>query len=185
MGNIYVDMSIGFGFILFCMLMTIVWILFRNLKKRLLPAMAKQEDTIPPDILEEEKRQRWREGIIWPVSLETEGRIMKAQTRDLGAGGAFIVCYSPLPPGTRFSLTIEPPGRSHVTLLSEVIWSNVNVPDDRIIHRGMGIRFIQNCAKERARLQAAISDYHEENGHPEIKTGRPAHTGGTLLPLVT
>ena len=59
MGNIYVDMSIGFGFILFCMLMTIVWILFRNLKKRLLPGMAKQEDTIPPDILEEALEGRY------------------------------------------------------------------------------------------------------------------------------
>ena len=184
MGNEYVSMSIGFGFILFCMLMSIVWILFRNLKKRMVPNMGKQEDTSPLDFPEEEKRKRWREGIIWPVSLETEGRIIVAQTRDLGPGGAFVVCYSPLPTGTRFSLTIEPPGRSHIRLISEVIWSNVNVPDDRIVHRGMGIRFIQNSAKERALLQTAIFDYHE-NGHSEIKTGRPAYSGSTIHPLVT
>ena len=37
MGNIYVGMSVGLGFILFCLLMSIIWIIFRNFKKRILP----------------------------------------------------------------------------------------------------------------------------------------------------
>jgi hypothetical protein len=38
-----------------------------------------------------------------------------------------------------------------------VVWSNTNVPQDQVIHRGMGVKFAQNTNKTRQRLENAIS----------------------------
>ena len=44
-----------------------------------------------------------------------------------------------------------------MSLNSEVVWSNANVPDDKIVNRGMGIRFIHNTDEVRESLKTALS----------------------------
>jgi hypothetical protein len=35
------------------------------------------------------------------------------------------------------------PDNEPVTATAQVVWSNVNMPDEKVIHRGMGVRFIK------------------------------------------
>jgi Tfp pilus assembly protein PilZ len=58
-------------------------------------------------------------------------------------GGAFICCNDPLPVGTIFGLTLVIQDEEPLAATAKVVWSNVNVPIERVVNRGMGIRFIQ------------------------------------------
>jgi hypothetical protein len=35
------------------------------------------------------------------------------------------------------------PNNEPVVATAQVVWSNVNVPDEKVINRGMGVRFIK------------------------------------------
>ena len=67
------------------------------------------------------------------------------------------VCRNPLALNERFKITIDIPDQDALPLNAEVVWSNANIPGDKIVNRGMGIRFIENEEKERRRLQEAIT----------------------------
>ena len=55
----------------------------------------------------------------------------------------------------KFRMTIDAPNQKPFPLQAEVVWSNANVPDDKVVHRGMGIRFVEN-ATERTQLKNAL-----------------------------
>ena len=89
------------------------------------------------------KREHGRADINWAVSMETsEGRI-EAQVKNISLGGAFICCKKPLSIGEVFPLTMFGPDNEPVVATAKVVWSNVNVPEDKVINRGMGVRFIK------------------------------------------
>jgi len=48
---------------------------------------------------------------------------------------------------------------------AEVIWSNINLPDEMVLNRGMGIRFIQITKDDREFLNQVLS------AHPENSVG--------------
>jgi hypothetical protein len=48
-------------------------------------------------------------------------------------------------------------------LNAEVVWSNANVPEDKIVNRGMGIRFINNSDDDRKCLNDLITSFMEES----------------------
>jgi hypothetical protein len=54
------------------------------------------------------------------------------------------------------------PDQRHLQLNAEVVWSNVNMPADKGVNRGMGIRFIKNDEIARRQLQDAIHDAVEK-----------------------
>ncbi len=119
------------------------------------------------DVSEEEKRRHRRVRVTWPVAIDTVDGSIKVETKDLSPGGAFLACENPLPIGKQFRLTIELPDGYPLTLFSEVVWTNANVPNDKIVCRGMGIRFLKNGDEERTYLNTALSsyiEYHESNG---------------------
>jgi len=107
----------------------------------------------------EERRQRTRAGIIWPVSIETSQGIISAKIKNISVEGAFILCQVPLPFKKQFRITIDIPDREPLTLASEVIWSNNSVSEDKIVNRGIGIKFLKNTENVRESLNDAISDY--------------------------
>jgi len=162
MNNVYASLSVGFGGILFLMLMSAFLVFFRNIKKRMLPGHGYQGTAYLPESYWEEKRQHTRVGTVLPVSMENSQGIIRAKTRDVSLGGAFIVCRDPLALKEQFRLTIDFPDQKPLIFNSEVVWSNCNVPDDKIVTRGMGIRFIQVTEKERESLATTISAYLEE-----------------------
>lgn len=97
---------------------------------------------LPQDV-GKQRRKYPRANINWPVSMETSDGTIVAEVKNISLGGAFISCKEPLPLGEVFCLTMTGPNSEPLTATAEVVWSNVNVPDERVVHRGMGVRFIK------------------------------------------
>jgi uncharacterized protein (TIGR02266 family) len=95
----------------------------------------------------EERRQNPRMDVNWSVSMETSKGIIATELKNISIGGAFICCKDPLPLGDVFHLTMIGPGKEPVIATAEVVWSNANVPEEKVINRGMGVRFIKMSDK--------------------------------------
>ena len=94
-----------------------------------------------------EDREHPRKDINWTASLETPGGRVAGHVRNISIGGAFICCAQPLPIGEMFELTMMASDSEPVKAAAKVVWSNVNVPDGKVVNRGMGVRFINMSAK--------------------------------------
>jgi Tfp pilus assembly protein PilZ len=143
--------------ILFAIVLGIYKIIIRNVKNRMIPANGNQVLKTPSGSVWEEKRQDHRIDIICPVLMETSRGVIKAKTKDLGLEGAFVVCQEPLPLNERFTLIIKMPEQKPLRLACEVVWSNSNVHDEKVVTRGMGVRFIQTSEEDRKSLNAIIA----------------------------
>ena len=111
----------------------------------------------------EEKRQHPRVAISWPAMLEPPYEHLPVQLKDISLGGAFVICRKPLPLKEKIRFCIKVPDQDDLLLNAQVVWSNSNVPREKVIHRGMGVKFVQNTNKARQRLENAISDHLKEN----------------------
>lgn len=112
----------------------------------------------------EEKRKHPRVAISWPLELEPPHEKIGARLKDISRGGAFIVCQQPLPLNAKLRLCLKVPEQEELLLNAEVVWSNTNVPQDQVIHRGMGVKFAQNTTRTRQRLESAISMHLKAHG---------------------
>jgi hypothetical protein len=108
----------------------------------------------------EEKREHPRANINWPVSMETVSGTIDAEVKNISISGAFICCKNPLPLGEVFRLTMTCPDNELMAATAAVVWSNTNVPEDKVINRGMGIRFI----KMSDRHIQSVKQIFQENG---------------------
>ena len=84
-------------------------------------------------------RGKPRPGRRVDVEYTLEGsKVQKAFTRNVGVGGAFIVCSDPASPGTPLSVTLlVPGGDGRVIVRAEVRWA---APDGD--PPGMGVKFL-------------------------------------------
>ncbi len=103
-----------------------------------------------------EKRRHPRVAVSWEAEIEEAGARRPARLRDVSFGGAFVVGPSPSPAGREVRLRIFPPLGEPLELNALVAWSNSAVPDERVVHRGMGVRFLDNPPEKRQRLHEAI-----------------------------
>jgi c-di-GMP-binding flagellar brake protein YcgR len=161
MSGLYQFMAIGIGVVLFGFLLAGILVVVRNLKRRMLPGQDKQIPALLMESYWEEKRQHVRIGIVWPVSFDSSNGPVQGKIKDISLSGAFIVSENPLPLKSEFSLSLNMPGQEPLNLNSEVVWSNANVPEDRIITRGMGVRFLGISEQDRKVLSEAIASYME------------------------
>jgi hypothetical protein len=152
--------SIGIGAAIFAGLV-LLWFLRIFFKRRVAKKQTRQMAASAQKTSWEEKRRHPRVSVSWPARLETPAGSLKAQLKDISLGGAFVVCPNPLPLSEKFRMFIDPPGNTPLELNAEVVWSNANVPEDRIINRGMGIRFINNPDENRSRLNDVITSFFE------------------------
>jgi len=91
----------------------------------------------------EERRQQPRVNINWPVSIETSAGTIDGEVKNISVGGAFICCNKPLRLRQVFRLTMIGPDNEPVKATAQVVWSNANVPSEKVLNRGMGVRFIK------------------------------------------
>jgi Tfp pilus assembly protein PilZ len=77
--------------------------------------------------------------------------------RNISLGGAFVSCEEPVPLDEKLRIYIEVPNQDRLALNAEVVWSNMNVPKEKVIHRGLGVKFVQNNKVARRRLEEAIA----------------------------
>jgi len=104
----------------------------------------------------EEKRTQPRLPVSWQAEIRSANGQEKAVEKDISLGGAFVACR-PLALSDRLRIRIELPGGEPLALAAEVVWSNASVPPERVVHRGMGIRFIQLDPVGRTRLTKAVN----------------------------
>ena len=106
---------------------------------------------------QQERRHYTKTPIRLPVNMITAEGIITTETLDISVGGAFICCASPLPVKEVFPLTITLPHGGTLALFAEVVWSNASTPHDRIVHRGMGVRFLRVTDYDRMMLNNLVS----------------------------
>ncbi len=114
-----------------------------------------------PNAVHVERRQYERADITLPAMIETPEAIIHAQTNNISLGGAFVRYWNPLPLGEKFRLTITLPNSHSLTVNAEVVWSNAKVPEQKIVHRGMEIRFVHITKDDRAVLNNLLSAHLE------------------------
>jgi hypothetical protein len=150
--------SVGMGGAIFVGF-ALFWFVRVYLKKR--TAAGPASSVKPPTPLRaaswEEKRSQPRLAVSWHAVFASHRGSSPAQLKDISLGGAFVACANPLPLSERFLITMDLPGRGPLELKAEVLWSNIHVPADRVIHRGMGIRFIDNTEENRKILSEAVA----------------------------
>jgi uncharacterized protein (TIGR02266 family) len=159
----YILLKLGFGGVFFILALTLIYFVSDFFKKRVHANRQCGVAGIPAYTAGEEKRQYSRVDITYPVKMRTSQGTIEAETKNISLGGAFICCRQPLSLGENFGLTIEAPDHQPLTVNAEVVWSNINVPDDRIVNRGMGIRFLQ-IKKDDGRFLNEVISANIRNG---------------------
>jgi hypothetical protein len=106
---------------------------------------------------QQERRHHTKTPIRLPVNIITAEGTITTETLDISVGGAFICCASPLPVKEVFPLTITLPHGGTLALFAEVVWSNASTPNDRIVHRGMGVRFLRVTDYDRMMLNNLVA----------------------------
>lgn len=141
--------SVFIGFILF-------WFIRAHFKRRAESGQARDlAHALQQRTAWEEKRSQPRMPVSWPAEIHSAHGVESAHIRDISLGGAFVACR-PLPLSGRFRIRIHLPGGEPLTLPAEVVWSNANVPPDRVVLPGMGVRFVDAGREERHRLAEAV-----------------------------
>ena len=115
--------------------------------------------------MEMERRKFPRARLRWPVIAATEERTIYGTTADISIGGAFISCRTPLELGEIFDLVIEDvslmdcplPLDLSIKIESGVVRLKTYDPDDLLLHRGMGVRFVNISDAERELFSTLIS----------------------------
>ena len=136
-----------FGAIVFFLAFLVIWIVsyFWKMSNR------SDRDSLTsaklPQNVGEEKRKHPRVDINWPVSIETAYGTIAAEVKNISLGGAFICCKKPLQLRKVFRMTMIGPENEPVLATAQVAWSNANMPEGKVINRGMGVRFINMSDK--------------------------------------
>ena len=152
--NIIIN-ALGVGGIIFFILL-MIWFVAIYMKRRVGLDQHTSGAVSLQKVSWEEKRQQPRVAVSWKASIENAGKTTRVQVKDVSHGGAFVVCKNPLELKARLCATLEPVDQDPLKLNAEVVWSNINVPADKVINRGMGIRFIDNDEIVRGRLNQLI-----------------------------
>ena len=80
----------------------------------------------------------------WPATIETSsGKTAAATIASITHGSCFVESTMKLAIGERFQLSINLPEQPSLQFRAEVTWSNLHLPPDKVVKRGMGIRFIE------------------------------------------
>ena len=162
MDNNLVLNSISIGGGLFIGLI-VFWFVARHTKKRWTSNQSTQAYAPPSKISWEEKRRHPRVAVSWHASIKTSDRTEDVQLKDISLGGAFVVCPEPLGLNDTLEISIRIPNWEPLSLNAVVVWSNRNMSGDKVVNRGMGIRFIANTEKDRQRLDTALAASLEDS----------------------
>ena len=155
MGKAIIVSSLGIGLGVIIILF-LFWSVSRYLRKRITSDSSGQHGSWVPKESWEEKRQHPRVAVSWKASISTPEGNIDGQLKDISLGGAFFVCEKQKALKEKFSITINGPSDVTLSLNAEMVWSNFNVPDDKVVFRGMGIRFVDNTDEDRKLLRAAM-----------------------------
>ncbi|MGD8990346.1 MAG: PilZ domain-containing protein [Desulfobacterales bacterium] len=107
-----------------------------------------------------DQRRHPRIEVSWSAAMEFGRMSVNVCLKNISLGGAFVICQEPVPLDNKLRIYVEIPNQERLALNAEVVWSNMNMPESKVIHRGLGVKFVQNTEAVRSRLGEAIA-YHE------------------------
>ena len=94
----------------------------------------------------------------WPAVIETAaGEAAAATIVSITRGSGFIATDAAVKVGEKLPVTINAPGRPPLQVRVEITWSNTHLPADKVMKRGMGIRFIETGEDAVCLINDAIS----------------------------
>jgi hypothetical protein len=91
-----------------------------------------------------------------PALIERPQGFTKVGIKEITINGAFVTCPKPLPVGDNFQIKIIFEKEKFLTLKADVLWNNENVPQDKVVARGMKVRFLQLTPDERQILKDIV-----------------------------
>lgn len=117
-----------------------------------------------------ERRRFPRVSADWPVSMDAPQGFVKGTTVDVSAGGAFICCKQRLRPSEKFQMAFfnVPSLDRPLSVRAEVVRSGFYWADDETLFYGMGVKFIDISAEDRAIISAMIPA-HSESKSSDLK----------------
>ncbi len=115
------------------------------------------------DLLNEERREPERVDINLDVKLESAKGNSKAILSNLSISGAFVKCNQKFSLSDKFTILLENHKPKPLAISAEIIWSNLAIPGDHIVNRGVGVRFINNPQETRKSLESLITKHVKAN----------------------
>jgi hypothetical protein len=107
-----------------------------------------------------EKRLTSRAEVSWPVVILTSHGATVAETKNIGASGAFILCRAPLRPKDKLRVFVMAPNRNSINISAEVAWSNSLCSEEDDPPCGVGIRFTRISPADRQYLRNVIAEHY-------------------------
>ena len=107
-----------------------------------------------------ERRLTSRAEVSWPVVVLTSHGATVAETKNIGASGAFILCRAPLRPKDKLRVFVMAPNRNSINISAEVAWSNPLCSEDDDPPCGVGIRFTKISPADRQYLRNVIAEHY-------------------------
>jgi hypothetical protein len=92
-----------------------------------------------------------------PVLIERSQGLMKVSLKEITLNGAFLTCPNPLCIGEIFPVNILLKNHKPLKFNAEVLWNNQSVAANKIVSRGMKVRFLQLSTGDRKTLYELIS----------------------------
>lgn len=109
-----------------------------------------------------EKRSNSRVEVSWPVVLLTSQGATVAETKNIGASGAFILCQAYLRPKEKLRVFVMAPNRNSLNISAEVAWSNPLCSEEDRPPCGVGLRFTSISPADRQYLRHVIAEHYEK-----------------------
>lgn len=107
-----------------------------------------------------EKRLQSRAEVNWPVVILTSHGATVAETKNIGASGAFLLCRAPLRPKDKLRVFVMAPNRNSINISAEVAWSNPLCSEEDNPPCGVGIRFTRISPADRQYLRNVIAEHY-------------------------
>ena len=113
---------------------------FRPKKKDKIMPLIRERELLDP----EEISLPHRAEPNWPATIRTAaGETAETSIVSVTHGSAFITSSTQMAIGEKFQIIVHLPDRAPLELRAEVTWSNMHLPAEKVVNRGMGIRFIE------------------------------------------
>ena len=127
----------------------------RPVRPRATPANRLSGDLIVNDFVE--KRESPRIDVQWPLTILSEAKRIKGETRNIGIDGIAICCDEPLPINEIFRISIQPPNNQASEVSGKIIWSDVYGIGEKDQTYGIGICFAEISEQYRRRYDEMLA----------------------------
>ncbi len=97
-----------------------------------------------------------RLSLTCPAVIERSQGFTKVGIKEISINGAFVTCPKPFPVGKAFKIKLLFENENPLELNADVLWNNENVPRDKVVARGMKVRFLQLTPDERQILKDIV-----------------------------